>query len=109
MKQLLRLLADTYQWQPTKSGHSTEGVGQTHPHPLKRKSEIDNKVSSFCKLGLGRKALAPGAPPKSDPRNPHPTTFETVQSGNTTTQSIPSHSTQEEIVILSGQRHPNRF
>jgi hypothetical protein len=36
MKQLLRLLADTYQWQPTKSGHSKEGVGQTHPHPQKK-------------------------------------------------------------------------
>jgi hypothetical protein len=36
-KQLLRLLlADTYQWQPTKWGHSTEGAGQTHPHPQKR-------------------------------------------------------------------------
>jgi hypothetical protein len=41
MKQLLRLLADTYQWQPTKSGHSTEGVGQTHPHPHPQKKNLN--------------------------------------------------------------------
>jgi hypothetical protein len=63
MKQLLRLIVDTYQWQAAKSGNSREGVvGQTHTSTEKRNLKLTTKFPLPAIWDLDAKLWAPAAP-----------------------------------------------
>lgn len=76
LKQLLRLIVDTYQWQAARSGNSREGVvGQTHTSTEKRNLRLTTKFPLPAIWDFGRKALGPGSTAHQNtiPVVPHPT------------------------------------